>query len=206
MARVLARFDAGNGLSAYEDIEPKDKVFTQLCGLFSGRKDGLGLSKLVAARQMDAPNDPTVILWNADALFLTGDYAHAVSVLDGNRTAILAVRVGGLQTNLYRFRDLYIRSQVRLKNFVAARAEANLNPGAADVKDWWHIAIVECAAGNVADATQAMDAWLKDGVDEVDESDLEHDPDIGPALATPPFAAWRRDHALPATLPVQPIN
>ena len=136
---------------------------------------------------MDAPNDPTVILWNADALFLTGDYAHAVSVLDGNRTAILAVRVGGLQTNLYRFRDLYIRSQVRLKNFVAARAEANLNPGAADVKDWWHIAIVECAAGNVADATQAMDAWLKDGVDEVDESDLEHDPDIGPC--------WRLHHS-----------
>jgi len=197
LARVSARFYAGNGLSAYQDIEPRDKVFTQLCGLFALKKQAEGLANLVAARRADAPEDPNVPLWDADARFLDGDYMGAVNVLDANRATIQAVKVNGIQVNLYRFRDIYIRSQVRLKQFDAARAEAVGSQGTE--KDWFHLAVVECAAGNVPDAIKAMDALLAD--DDYDESDLYRDPDIGPALATPAFAAWRQKHPDSTTQP-----
>jgi len=193
-ARVISRFSAGNGLTAYHDVQPQDKVFSQLCGLYAGKKDAEGLAKLVAARRADAPNDPGVPLWDGDAKFLAGDYSGAVSVLESNRAAIQAVA-----TDRYRFQDIYIRSEVRLKQFDAARAEANRSPD--DGKDWWNLAIVECAAGNVAEATKALDELLDEDY-EADE--FYADPDIGPALATPAFAAWKQQHpaaARPATRP-----
>jgi tetratricopeptide (TPR) repeat protein len=190
MGRVSARFNAGDGLSAYQDIEPRDKVFAQLCGLFTDKKDAVGLAKLVAKRQADAPQDPTLPLWDAAAKFLAGDYTGAIRLLGANRATIQAV-------NRSRFTDLYIRSLVRAKQFSAALTEANqLVDGQ---NDWLHIAVVQCAQGNVPDAITALNTLLQNG--DVDAGVLYLDPDIGPALATPPFAAWRKQHPAPPARP-----
>jgi tetratricopeptide (TPR) repeat protein len=192
-SRVYARFLAGKGLSAYHEIAPPDKVFTQLAQLYSNGKQGDNLAKLVAARRADAPDDSSLPLWDADAKFLAGDYAAAVDLLTANRLTIEADKFNG-----YRWSDLYIRCQVRLKNFEMARAEANRSTGTD--KNWWRIAIVECAAGNVPEGTKALDALLKDDED-YDLADFYADPDIGPALSTPAFADWREKHPNPATQP-----
>jgi hypothetical protein len=189
-ARVAARFSAGDGLSAYKEIEPRDQVFTQLCGLFTDKKDVTSLARLVSTRQADAPQDPTLPLWNAAAKFLAGNYAAAVKLLDANRSTLAAVNRG-------RFTDLYVRSEVRLKNFDAALAEASRPTGT--TKDWLHLAVVQCAKGDVDAATAALNAVLKTGGRGV--GDLYLDPDIGPALATAPFAGWAQQHPAPPPRP-----
>ncbi len=197
-ARVYARYKSGAGQLAYQQIAPKDLVFAQLAGLFANGKQADELAALVIARRADAPDDPAVFFYDADARFLAGDYAAAAAILTSNRAAITQDK-----TVRYRFTDLYIRSELRLKNIDAARAElansANAAAGAAET-DYFHTAMVEAAAGNVDAATQAMDALLADD-DGYDVGDFYTDPDIGPALAAPGFAAWRQKKPAPATQP-----
>src|SRR5205807_425583 len=151
----------------------------QLARLFNSDEHAEDLARLVAIRRADFPGDPNLPLWDATAKFLGKKYADAVEILTANRTII-----EGEKFNRYHWLNLYIRSQVRLKEFDAARAEANkLDHGR---KDWWHIAMVECAAGNVTPGTQALDAYLQGG-DIDDLASLYEDPDIGPALATTAF-------------------
>ena len=96
--------------------------------------------------------------------------------------------------------SLYVLSQVRLKHFDEARAEVNAGDEAD--RNWLQSAIVECSAGNVAAGAKALDALLVDD-DEYDLSDTYSDPDLGPALAKPEFADWRKKHPkpMPATQP-----
>ena len=192
-ARVYARFAAGDGLSAYRDIRPSDEVFSQLANLFSNKEQAENLSRLVSARRSDAPQDPALPLWEGEARYLAGDYESAVEALKPLR-GTFAKGNGAI----YRWRNVYIRSQVRLKRFDLARAEATTPIG--EYKNWFQIALVECVAGNIAEATHAMDAELADD-EEANTSEFYDDPDIGPAIAKPAFAAWRQKHPRPATRP-----
>jgi hypothetical protein len=191
-ARVYARFKSGKGLSAYHDIAPSDKVFTQLSNLYSTSKEADNLSRLVMARRTDAANDPNLAVWDADAKFLAGRYADAIEVLKTHRETIEKDK-----SNHYRWLDMFVRSQVRLKNFAAARIEGK-RAEVAD-KNLWQIAMVECAAGNVVRASEILDALLKN--EDAEIGDFYADPDIGRALAMPAFANWRSRHPRPATQP-----
>lgn len=189
-ARVLARYKAGNGLSAYRDIAPQDKTFRQLAMLYASAKRADDLSKLVDARRADRPDDPGVPLWDAQAKFLSGDYAAAVQLLSEHRDDIQKE-----QSLRYKWSDLYIRCQVRLRHFDEARKQTN--GSSEDERNWFQVAIVECAAGDVARGTEALNTLLRDDEDTT-VADFYADPDIGPALATPAFAAWRAKHPRPA--------
>jgi tetratricopeptide (TPR) repeat protein len=191
-ARVDARFRSGDGLAAYHDIAPQDKVFVQLARLFSNARQIDNLNRLVAARQTDAPDDPNLPLWNADAKYLAHNYADCITILSDQRDVIRSEK-----TNQYMWRDLYIRSQVRLGQFDAARAENKRSQG--DATDWWHTAIVECAAGNVPDGEQALDTLLT--TEEFSAAQLYDDTDLGPAIARPAFASWRSKNPRPVTRP-----
>jgi tetratricopeptide (TPR) repeat protein len=188
---VYERFISGRGLSAYDDIKPSDKVFAQLGRLFGSRKDRSDLSTLIAARRADAPDDPNLPLWDADMKFLDRNYAEAVQILVANRDTIEAD-----EFNKQFWLETYVRCQVRLRQYDAARTELS-RTGA---KDLWRTAIVECAAGNIAEGTKALDALLKQD----DGSYIWYiyaDPDLGPALSAPGFAAWRQSHPNPKSRP-----
>jgi hypothetical protein len=192
-SRVDARYAADRGLSAYQDIGPKDKVFLQLANKFSLAKQSGDLAKLVAARRTDSPEDPTVPLWDAQAKFLAGDYAGTVEVLTRARETIEKNKAD----QYGRFTEILLRSEIRLKDFDAARAEASRS-GNGD-KSHWRIALIECAAGNAAEGTKALDFLLAN--DDYEAGDFYVDPDIGPALGTPAFAVWRAKHPMPVTRP-----
>ena len=190
---VAARYERGKGLSAYKDIKPADKVFKQLARRYFNDRNARDLAQLVAARSADAPEDPDAFLWDAGAKYLAGDYAAAVEALTTNRKTILSQ-----QFNQYQWTDFYIRSQIRLKHFDEARNE--LGDQSEARKDWWHTALVECAAGNVPEAVKALDKLLEfDG--DYDVSSFYEDPDLGPALSAPAFADWRAKHPVPTTGP-----
>lgn len=186
---VYERFTSGKGFSAYADIQPSDKVFTQLARLFTvhGNKDDL--SRLVDLRRADAPDDPNLPLWEAEITFLGKRYADTVELLLDHRDSIERDKI-----NVPRWKDIYIRSEVRLGHPDAARVE--LSPTASGGKDWWHIAIIECAAGNARDGITALNAFLKQS-NNAYVHDIYADPDLGPALASPAFASWTQSHPNP---------
>jgi tetratricopeptide (TPR) repeat protein len=193
---VNERYIRDEGISAYEDIPTADIVFPQLAKLFATSGDRSDLARLVSKRRSDAPHDPNLPMWEAESKFLSGKYADAVRILDNNRDAIEIEKF-----NIPRFRDLYIRGQVRLRHFDAARAE--LSSSLTDDIDWLHIAVVECAAGDANGGREALDAMVRREGDSA-ISRLYRDPDIGPALASPAFASWRQDHPdTPSQSPVQ---
>jgi tetratricopeptide (TPR) repeat protein len=184
-ARLYGRYAAGTGVSAYQQIEPKDQVFKQLAYLFSKYKQGENLAKLVALRKADVPTDASLPLWDADAKFLAGDYEDAV--------ATLSTITPSDGSNKDKWNNLYIRSQIRLKHFDAARVVADKS-----AVDPVLVAAIECNAGNVPAAIKALNlAWDNDE----DLGTVYADPDIGPAIATPAFADWRASHPNPAAQP-----
>lgn len=200
-ARVCTRFKAGKGLSAYHDIAPCEKVFNQLAALYSGGTRPEDLARLVAARRADAPNDPELPLWDADAKFLAQDYAGAIGLLQGHRPSADKRAV-----TRHKWVNIFIRSQVRLQHFESALKEAYISEPAGE--NWYYIAIAECAAGNVAQGTRALDAFLQDDGD-AEIAELYADADLGPALAAATFANWRARHpntaaTQPATRPAHP--
>ncbi len=78
--RVNARFKAGNGLSAYEEIKPQRATFDQLARLFLDAKQGDQLRALVAAHRKNVPDAPELDLWEAEAGVLKKDYPAAAKL------------------------------------------------------------------------------------------------------------------------------
>ncbi len=190
-ARVDARYEAGKGLLAYAQISPKKDVFEQLARRYAADKKPADLAALLAARRGDAADDLLLPLWDANICVLKQEDAAAVDLLEKCKAVVLAD--ASMQ---YRWRDLYVRSQVRLKHFSEARQVA----GAAKYKDWMQVAMIECAAGNVPEGINALNKYLAEDEDN-DVEDLYADPDIGPALAADGYADWRKAHPRPTSEP-----
>ena len=183
-------------MSAYHDIAPRDKVFHELAGLYSTEKQAENLARLVAARRADVPNDTELPIWDADAKFLAQDYAGAITLLEKCRSVMEKDHSHGQM-----WIDLFIRGLVRLKHFGPALKEAYaLEPAG---KNWFYIAIAQCAAGNVAKGTQGpLDTMLREDGDEFINELYTDAVDLRPALAGRDFADWRAKHPnSPATQP-----
>jgi hypothetical protein len=122
-ARTYERFEAGKGLSAYEDDsrrpDLRDATFLQLARLYSGAKRTDELEKLVSMYPSDNPRSPMAALWQAEVLYERGSYEPALRLLTSRRRAILSQKD---QTDP--FFDRLIRCLVRLRRLDQAMAEA----------------------------------------------------------------------------------
>ena len=83
--RVECLYSAGKGLLAYETIGPAESTFPQLARLFGRGKDASSLGELVAAHRTKFPAAPELPYWDAEVLFLRGEYARAATALEAFR-------------------------------------------------------------------------------------------------------------------------
>lgn len=208
-ARVYARYKAGRGVGTYqtEDDTYKTATFAQLARLIVAEKRSADLVRLVDLRRQTHPADPTLPLWRAEAFYLAGDWSAATSLLLAERGTILSSA-----DSHFAYRDHLIRCLVRLGRYddalaeatVAARAAAenarqNAAPGGPAPADAGpvepnslYVLMVRANQRNVAAATAAFEKCIAD--DDYDADDLYDDPEIGPALKAPAFAALRAKH------------
>ena len=197
LARADAAFAAGNGLAAYDGTLP-EATFDRLAPRYAEAKHADGLAKLIAAHRKRVPADPDLPVWDAEVEFLRGQYKRVVQLLTEHRARTAAAAAGGGGEDAaadedWRVSDRLIRSLVRLKWFDEALAEVRRAAGDGE-PDHWYLAMIHAAAGKVREAAAALDTMIADEDYEVDASNFYEDADLGPALRTPAFAAWRKKH------------
>jgi predicted Zn-dependent protease len=88
--RVFVRYQAGKGLSAYDDIGPRRATFQQLANQFALARDRTRLAALLAAHRRHDAEDPQLALWEAETAWLAKDHAAAVRLLQKHRDGVFA--------------------------------------------------------------------------------------------------------------------
>jgi Tetratricopeptide repeat len=188
--RVHARFAAGDGLSAYRDIGPSEKTFTQLAFLFTGEKDPVpNLTALIAAHKKAVPLDPNLPSWEIERLWLKHEYTAIVERLQADRAPLAKE-----QARRTVIQDRLIRSLVRLKRTDEARRECDVlgeNYSAPVLS-----ALTAATAGDVARVTAAADEYAAAHGD-FPAYWFYNDPDLGPLLRGPAFAEFRKKYPPP---------
>ncbi|MCI0461269.1 MAG: hypothetical protein L0Z62_30345 [Gemmataceae bacterium] len=116
--RVLARYLAGKGLSAYQDVGPAPMTFTQLARLFSQSAQVEQLEALLGAHRQADPKDPGLPIWEAEVKWLKKDDAGLVRLLKEQRDAFAD------RQHRMKFIQRLLSALVRLKRIDEARKEA----------------------------------------------------------------------------------
>jgi hypothetical protein len=179
--RVDARCEAGYGLKAYSEIDPKEATFAQLAERFWYDDNYGDLSALIAAHKKGVPKDPALAYWEAEVCFEKRDYEQAVRLLAANRTSLFAddERVG-------RAESVLVRSLARLKRFDEALVEARESTRR-DGDPYFEL-VVHAVAGDVENAARVLGECIKQGYHiETFYEDL----DIARALRSNAFAKLR---------------
>ncbi len=80
--RLNARIAAGNALSAYEDLEPAEEVFTALASRFSSDGQWSQLETLLGLHRTQHADDPQLLRWEAEMHWQRKDYERLIDLLD----------------------------------------------------------------------------------------------------------------------------
>jgi predicted Zn-dependent protease len=78
---VFAMYKAGRALDAYNEVEPRDKTFTQLAGLLAGDQKGAELEALIDAHRPNAGDHPDLWFYAARAKALLKRTDEAAGLL-----------------------------------------------------------------------------------------------------------------------------
>lgn len=186
---VLARIKQGEGLKAYEELDPKFAVYDQLAQYFAREEDADNLEALVEAHSKNNPNEPTLALWKAEVYWLRHEYGKAADVLLGHRTTILSDPL-----NRGRFEDRLIRSLLRARRVDEARREAKLSTSRDG--DRWFEAVVAAATEDLDEASKTLRACLERGYT---TDDFYADDDLGAALRSDKLSKLRADFPEPSS-------
>jgi hypothetical protein len=187
--RVIARFHAGKGMSAYKDVGPADATFTQLARLYGYSSDAKNLAELVAEHRKASPDHPGVHYWQAEVDWLNKDYAKAAEAFARGRD-----RWKDTPEFAHRGPDRLVRSLIRLKRADEAWRELARDP-AVPANDPLLEAAVRAANGDVIGAGKAMDKWVGMGRP---SAAFYSDEDLGPLLRTEAFGQLREQFPPPA--------
>jgi len=185
--RVDARLEMGEWLSAYREIGPHRATYDQLSRHFAAEEEPDPLVELAAAHRKNAPEDPTIGLWEAEVQWLRGNYQKVVDICCGQRESILSD-----PDNLGRFEDRLIRSLVRIGRLDEAMEEAKVS--SARDGDVWFEAVVHAVAGRTAETSESLAVCAGRGYEPADFYD---DPELGPALRSTEFAHLRQKYPAP---------
>ncbi|HVX15660.1 MAG TPA: hypothetical protein VHC22_31025 [Pirellulales bacterium] len=180
--RLEARYEAGQALSAYEDVGPRLATLDALVDLCEAKRDTTQLSQLITAHRERYPNDARLQVWELEVASWKGDDEGLLHSLDDRRTDVS-------RSFHHRLQELQVRTLVRLKRFDDAR---NVLDSRRRLQSTPLLrALVEATAGNVSAAIPALYECLRSGVD---VATLYRDPDLGPVLRTETFAGFRERH------------
>jgi tetratricopeptide (TPR) repeat protein len=213
-ARVIERCQAGHWTAAFEedshDDAFRDKTFRQIAYYLQGRQQIDDLDRLASDYRLHWPDSPLSPMWKAEVLYQRHQYARAREVLTVDRGKILLD-----PDQDFTFSDRLIRCLVQQRELDDAMTEAvasaardaeraskekpadnSIIPAPADapVPDPTYVLMISAARGDVAQATAAFEKCVSG---DSDPEDLYADPEIGPLLRGPAFAALRLKYPPP---------
>lgn len=180
--RILARFEAGKAVSAYEEIGPRLATLDKLIELCDAKQDAAQWEQLIAAHRKRYPNDARIAEWELDVADAKRDYETLERLLEQRPVALK-------QSSRWKLPPLRVRMLLKQNRIDDARAliesQQQFRPAPVDA------ALVEATAGNVPAACTALYQCLRSGfgIQQVYE-----DPELGAALRTDAFAAFRERH------------
>jgi predicted Zn-dependent protease len=185
--RALIR--AGRVLVAYEGSGSRNLAFETLAQECSSAKNADQLRQLVAAHRQTTPDDPRLPEWDAELVWLKGDYAATLDFLTKNREQLLL-------TPRYRWMldERRIRCLVRLKRTAEAVQIAEERAKADDVGVRTFQVLAHAAHGDVNKTLEVMEK-MKDLPYLL--SQCYHDEDLGPILKSDRFKAVREKYPQP---------
>lgn len=177
-----ARVQAGEALIAYKRQKANEGTFDSLARLCSEKKDKKQLQALLDARRKDNPDDPSLVSYELDFLWLNQDYEGALRLLAKHREDVFSRPLSRWKAEDHRVRCLI--KLKRLKEAVGAAEEyVKQYPG-----DRFLLVLATAATGNVPRTIAAV------GKQENDTFFLGRcyqDDDLGPILKSKEFEAFR---------------
>ncbi len=181
---ITSLYLSGELVDAYRTVGPRRETARQLYDHCRSRDDLEGLVALLEVHRASDPEDPALPLWDADVAWLHYDYESVVRQLRRHADELAAdPELIGL------YEDRLVRALTRLGRLSEALAAARTSTGRDG--DPYYEVLVQAAAGRTDAASAALEHCLALGyVPDV----FYDDPDAGPALAGPAFAALRREH------------
>jgi tetratricopeptide (TPR) repeat protein len=183
-----ARIKAGKAVATWREHGGTALTFGDLAGLCQQSKDARQLASLVAARRQDDPDDPNLLMWDMEVLWLDGDHAGLLALLTRHRTTLTQQR--------WRWKhDSYlVRSLVKLQ-----RGEEAVREAQAITKnrqgDRTLLVLAHAARG---DAKQAAAVLEQGRTYRYLVGNCYRDADLGPILRGPGFEEFRRRFPEPA--------
>lgn len=184
VARVEARYAAGQALSAYARIPPRTRTFAQLADVCFEEEEPDLLENLIEAHRTHFPKDPRLMLAEAELHWLRGDYAGVSKCLADQESSLN----GDDSEDLFaKYLDLRVRALARLGRYDEALEVAKSDPEFS--RDPFRAAIVHAARRDVA----ATDAVVERCLEWTDATffDFLLDQDIGKSLGDKAFLDWR---------------
>ena len=189
--RALVR--AGNVITAYEKSGSRNLAFEALAQECSNAKNAPQLAELVAKHRQTSPEDPRLPEWEAEIVWLKGDYAATLDFLTKHRDALLLAR-------RYRWTldERRIRCLVRLKRMEEAAKEADeiaKNDSSGGVRT---IQVLAHAANG--DVTKTLELMEKIKGSPYLTAQCYRDEDLGPILKKDEFKQVREKYPQPKDL------
>jgi tetratricopeptide (TPR) repeat protein len=200
--RADVLFALGRWKQAYEELPPAGETFEQLAGLLERANDGAGLIELAHRHRAAAPGDPEATAVLARGHWLRREYERAAA-----EAGAYLGRVGDDAPRRAVATEERVRSLVRLGRPADAKEIAGrlfLSPESLGVNERvagvpadtaFLLRAIVLGAGGDADGLRGM---LADNSEAARWAGRFYaDPDIGPTLRTPAFAAFRKSYPPP---------
>ncbi|HET6882097.1 MAG TPA: hypothetical protein VFI31_18165 [Pirellulales bacterium] len=184
-ARIETRYEAGQAVSAYEEIVPRLATFNALIDLCRNKRDAKQFTQLLDAHRERFPNDARLPGWELEVADWQGNDEAVLHVFETNANPFTA-------DEQWRAQGLRVRALVRLKRFDDARAVLDAYQRFQPAP--FYRALVEAAAGNAPAAMLALYECLRRGSA---VQYLYQDPDLGPALRSEAMTDFRQRHPEP---------
>lgn len=183
-----ARVRAGEAAVAYKEQKTNEGFFESIAQLCSQNKDTKQLQALLDARRQDKPDDPKLVSWELELLWLKHDYEGALRLIAEHHEDVFSQPQFRWKAENYRVRCL-----VKLKRHHEAIREAE---GMMKKRsgDRLLLVLAHAAAGDVPQAIAAIDKLAKESFSLKDGYFLRRcyqDDDLGPILRSKEFEAFR---------------
>ncbi|MFO0945200.1 MAG: hypothetical protein U1D30_04520 [Planctomycetota bacterium] len=184
IARVEARYAAGQAVSAYSRIPPQERTFAQLADYCFEDKQPDLLETLIDAHRVIHPRDPRLFLAEADLYWLQGNMARVAKCLEDHERALVDAESDEV---FQRYLDLRVRALIRTGQGKEALRVAKTDPETD--RDPWLATIAHAAIGNVAET----EACIARSLEWSDGSFFDYlvDEDLGTSLDAVVFADLR---------------
>lgn len=192
--RTSCLYELKQGLKAYAEVGPPHDTFRQLAYRYTGDRDVAGLAELVGAHANAFPDDPLLLYWRAEVLYLKMEYLDAAAGF----AAYLKVAAKA-DAARHAAIDKQVRALLRAGRSDAAKLVLMEHPEARLAPGLWGAVLAATEDAMGLGSLMAAQARQHGGL-----SSLYGDPDFARHIADEKFAPLRAKYPDPRPKPEPP--